>query len=1787
MADKPTVYVDIELKPPSSADIIKAADVIKRGFEKALKDLGKTSVQQLTKELEKAGRSGRKTGSELTKGAKQAGDALDRAAQAAKEMEAHLEQLARAEKQAFVNALQHAKSAKQVATEMLKAAAATEKNYDALQDLTDQTRTFSTQEQAAAKRVAELEKEVQDLIFKWERDEASTKDVADATIRLQQAYRQLQTTMAQTARSTQELTKEKNALFVRSLPVETQAQRTAQAMLQEAQAADATEDQLRQLAKASGAFGSGTIETASEVSRLTIELEELTRAYLRNEATADDVEKATANLNTALARTTTETEKQVRHGDVWNKQFVARRLISIGLGLATYQLVDALGRLAKGSVQASVEFEASFTRIGKTVDDVFNSINQLTLLGSRLRLEFRRLAEVTPINVNELNRIGELGGQLGVATGDLARFADLISRLTFTTNLKDVEDASLSFARLQNILQLSQDELEQYASAVVDLGNNFATTESEIVRFSRRIAGIGAAVGLTAADIAAIATAFSSVGVEVESGGTAIQTFLVAMLNAVNEGGPKLEKFANVVGMTADEFGALFREDAGAAFVEVVRGIAGAGEDASFVIADLVTKNVRLQRAFLTIAAAGDELEDALKRSRVAYAENTALQRESELQYTTSQSAIERLKNSWELYKGALGDTLEIKRASNAIAELLNQATRALDFRQQIQSLEALLFFLGAGSKLPEGVVLTDEGQIEVTERATAATVKYAEAVEKLVLAAQEGYILGDVLTGATTFRLDPETTAKNMENLVAIVQVLGFDALPTAEEGIKAFLAGIRELDGGVEEYIVTQLVANGTIHAGLGTQRQLIEDLRTGKITIEALAAAFAPLIAANQETEETGIQVSSAERELYENFLRLYGLLPEVSDELTDQRDALRELEGAFDELSRQALPKYIDLIIQASEAAGTFATANADDAVEAADEYVAALEEIDSALIDLAVGFLEAAGQSEEFQGQLITQPESILAFRHGIGQLTDQMYVTAGEAQNLVYQLEQLFLAAVQTDMSVETLTLAYQLLVLEIANTADEALLMAQDEETATAAIAAKITKIKELNQALIDQARQAKIYRDVLIDQIRTAIDAAEATDDLRAVLIEQAITAGATAEQILELAVATGLLTSEEIGNAEAHAQLAAKADDLYTLIRLGTLTADQAAAAFLNFADSLSFTEAAVGSLGQAARETFGGGFAGTLDDYLGYYEDLSGSGGTSSRTTKVKVDEYAKYFVSALKELRKAAEDSDYELETLGESMLDLAVESGATAEQVLALGVAMGEVSAEEAAAAFSRLAAQQGLEAIADAYIKGALSAEEAGAAVMLLQEQLASGAEISLEQYGLALGRVDEAQQAVGSSAKAAEEPVTNWALELLKAAEGAKISAQDMLVLAENTGLFDEKALNAAISSGLLKSAVDTLAGGLEEIDAVDAAAAITELETALATASQNLSPETLASAVDFIFEQQLTPEKAAAYIQAFTALVAEAAEAGTGVTPLSVPLDVILAADQTQLQQFFDGIREGKPVLEAFLELQTVVDDPQGAVDDAFDEVAALIELEADPEQVRQALSEAGFTADLSLGGDTSDALEGVGEISQAASEADATVTIDADNTAALKGAQEVYDYVDKTKATIPLEVDDSDARRTVLEFLAWMNSHDFTVPTPGVTRPSGNGGEGEFALGGYVTGPQGVDAVVARLTAGEFVLPVDVVDRVGLPFLEALRSGQVSIPQLSGSIPPAFEQSLANAFGALGGPVVPVTSNTSIAVNRSVTNAQTYNNYYGDSYMALPPNTPVIPVSELGG
>lgn len=324
---------------------------------------------------------------------------------------------------------------------------------------------------------------------------------------------------------------------------------------------------------------------------------------------------------------------------------VSERLDKVGdqfvsIGKKATVLSAGIAALTVGAAKSAIDFESAFAGVQKTVDATEEGY-------AALSRGIRQLAKEIPATTTEISAVAEAAGQLGIQTENVLSFTRTMIDLGEATNLSS-DQAATSFARLANIMQTNQENFGRLGSTVVDLGNNFATTESEITEMALRLAGAGKQAGLSEANVLSLAASLSSVGISAEAGGTAFSKVLMEMQLASEVGGKSLEGFAQVAGMSADQFAKSFKDDATGALISFIQGLQNTektGVSAIQILDELGITEIRMRDALLRSAGAGDTMRKAIELGNKAWEENTALTEEAAKRYATTASQLKILGN--------------------------------------------------------------------------------------------------------------------------------------------------------------------------------------------------------------------------------------------------------------------------------------------------------------------------------------------------------------------------------------------------------------------------------------------------------------------------------------------------------------------------------------------------------------------------------------------------------------------------------------------------------------------------------------------------------------------------------------------------------------------------------------------------------------------------------------------------------------------------------------------------------------------------------------------------------------------------------------------------------------------------------------------------------------------------------------------------------------------------------------------------------------------------------------
>lgn len=669
---------------------------------------------------------------------------------------------------------------------------------------------------------------------------------------------------------------------------------------------------------------------------------------------------------------------------------VAGAAIGVGLGVAA---------------KAAVEWESAWTGVAKVVN---GSPEEMAALEE----ELRGLATTLPQTHTEIAGVAAAAGQLGIAQKDIAQFTEVMVAMGSSTDLAS-EEAAMSMARLMNIMQTAPDQVGNLGSAIVGLGNAGASTEAEIVEMALRIAGAGHTVGMSEADVLAFASALSSVGIEAESGGSSVSTAMIKMSEAVNEGGDALDTFAQVAGVTADEFAAKFRSDPAVAidmFVQGLGRIQSSGGDVFATLESLGMSEIRLRDALLRLAGAGTLLTDSLTTGNAAWDENKALMEEAERRYGTTAAQMAIARNQLTDMGITLGEVL-----LPAINHFLDVADGMFSWFQSLSApVQQAVVWLGLATA---AITLVGGAAMVAVPKFHALNVALGEIGGGKAAFAQRSLSgIASVLTGSWGLAIG---------GAIAVIGLFAGEmakAQADTDELSATFNAQTGAITENTRAWIANRLQEEGAFDAAKQfgiSQSELVDAVINGNDVLAEQKAHYDELRAASGETGDEFRQ---------------------MTDEEWNQADAvdyldgqIGDLRGTYDDAAASAENKR--LAVQGDSAAMTEASAATQlyaaqlgVSAEAATEAKDGIQELDEALRQI-ITTLFGVQEAEDAVAQIVNQvTEEYEENGFAISGNTDAALTNRGALRNLIgAYLDQVAAVAESTGSQEEAMDVAEDL----------------------------------------------------------------------------------------------------------------------------------------------------------------------------------------------------------------------------------------------------------------------------------------------------------------------------------------------------------------------------------------------------------------------------------------------------------------------------------------------------------------------------------------------------------------------------------------------------------------------------------------------------------------------------------------------------------------------------------------------------------------------------------------
>jgi len=384
---------------------------------------------------------------------------------------------------------------------------------------------------------------------------------------------------------------------------------------------------------------------------MNAEFERRAQAHMKANAEA---QKKTEAERAAAEATKTHADATAQSADEMDNQ--ERALASSRYALyeiaAAYTAVSAAAlALPVASAKTAIEMEAQFAHVRRTTQGLDAPMQSLYN-------QFVDISTEIPVAFEELSRIGTLGAQMGIAASDLTSFSETVAKFAATTNVS-ADEAAMYFGRLSNMLDdVDESTYNNLGSAVSELGTASVATEKEILAVAESIATTANMAGFSADEVAGLATAMASLRIRPEMARGAMQRVFAKINVAVGEGNETLDEYARLLGVSAAQADALWRNDPSQFFMRVNEQLSQMDDNVAksiYMREQLQITNIRDVELLSRLSNGYETYASSMDLAQDAYARGTYLDEESGVIFDTTAAALQRLGAAFKGMVGAFG----------------------------------------------------------------------------------------------------------------------------------------------------------------------------------------------------------------------------------------------------------------------------------------------------------------------------------------------------------------------------------------------------------------------------------------------------------------------------------------------------------------------------------------------------------------------------------------------------------------------------------------------------------------------------------------------------------------------------------------------------------------------------------------------------------------------------------------------------------------------------------------------------------------------------------------------------------------------------------------------------------------------------------------------------------------------------------------------------------------------------------------------------------------------------
>lgn len=301
-------------------------------------------------------------------------------------------------------------------------------------------------------------------------------------------------------------------------------------------------------------------------------------------------------------------------------------------------------QVARDATQTIIQFDRQLIAVRKTTNLTKEETSDFSKEVIQLGLNLEG------ISIQGLLQSSEIAGQLGIRGSDnILKFSKTLEQLKLTSDIAG-EEAAQNFAKFIEVSSDSVENADRLGSVITDLGNNFATTESQILKNTIEIQKGISTYDASAQSVIGLGAATSALGGQAESSKSALQqTFKV--LNDGAATGKNLNNILKLTGQTAEEFRKEFATNSVETFRKFIKGLSDsekAGKNLTISLAEAGIQGKISEGVIGSLAKNYETLEEALTRANDEYINNEVLTNEANQAAESLESNIADLADTYD-----------------------------------------------------------------------------------------------------------------------------------------------------------------------------------------------------------------------------------------------------------------------------------------------------------------------------------------------------------------------------------------------------------------------------------------------------------------------------------------------------------------------------------------------------------------------------------------------------------------------------------------------------------------------------------------------------------------------------------------------------------------------------------------------------------------------------------------------------------------------------------------------------------------------------------------------------------------------------------------------------------------------------------------------------------------------------------------------------------------------------------------------------------------------------------